>query len=442
MRRCALPRSCPPICAWKDAQTLDYKTFIETNARWLGGGFILVFASSFGQTFFISLFGGEIRAAFDLTHGGFGSIYAIGTLASAATLIWLGKFADEMRVAHLSALVLIGLSVACLTMSFAGSVVLLCLAIYLLRLMGQGMLLHISMTAMGRWFSAHRGRAVGVVGLGLPLGEALLPFVTILLISAIGWREVWVGGAIFLLVAILPATWVLFQISRTPSGEVGTPMARTDNVHAPRDWTRAEVLRDPVFYGLLPGLLAPAFITTGIFFHQVHLMDEKAWDITTMPAVFPFFAAASVLSALVSGWLIDRWNAVVFLPLFLLPLALAVVLIALVPSAIVAPVFMLLSGITVGMMKTISGALWPELYGVRHLGAIRSVTMALAVFATALSPWTVGLMADIGVTMAAQMLAMGAYTLVVSGILWHVMRVIQAARTGAISGPTDTIGSA
>ena len=122
--------------------------------------------------------------------------------------------------------------------------------------------------------------------------------------------------------------------------------------------------------------------------------------------------------------------------------ALGALLIALIPAAIVAPVFMLLSGVTVGMMKTISGALWPELYGVRHLGAIRSVTMALAVFATALAPWTVGLLADMGVSMSAQMLAMGAYTLVVSGILWHVMRVIQAARSGAISGPTDTIGSA
>lgn len=419
---------------------MDYKTFIENNARWLGGGFILVFASSFGQTFFISLFGGEIRAAFDLTHGGFGSIYAIGTLASALTLIWLGKFADEVPIARLSAFVLIGLAVACLTMSFAGSVILLCLAIYLLRLMGQGMLLHISMTAMGRWFSAHRGRAVGVVGLGLPLGEALLPFITILLIGAIGWQQVWFGSAFFLVLVILPAIWFLFQVSRTPSSEVASPMARTDNVYAPRDWTRREVLADPIFYGLLPGMLAPAFITTGIFFHQVHLMDEKAWDITTMPAVFPFFAAASVLSALISGWLIDRWNAVIFLPLFLLPLGLSVLLIAIIPGAIVAPVFMILSGITVGMTKTISGALWPELYGVRHLGAIRSVTMALAVFATALAPWVVGLLADLGVTMATQMIVMAAYTLVVSGILWHVMRVIQAARSGsAISGPPDTI---
>ena len=75
-------------------------------------------------------------------------------------------------------------------------------------------------------------------------------------------------------------------------------MARYEDAAAPRDWTRSDVLRDPVFYGLLPCTLGPPFITTGIFFHQVHLMDEKTWDIATMPAVFPFFAASAVLSAL------------------------------------------------------------------------------------------------------------------------------------------------
>ncbi len=425
----------------KDTHPLDYRTFIETNARWLGGGFILTLAASFGQTFFISLFGGEIRAAFDLSHGGFGSVYTVATLASAGTLIWLGKFADEMRVVRLSALVIGGLAFACLGMSLAGHVILLGLSIYFLRLMGQGMLTHIAMTAMGRWFSGHRGRAVGVVSLGHSTGEAVLPFVTILLIGAIGWQQVWIGAALCLAFAALPAIWFLFQQSRTPSGEVRTPMARADNVLAPRDWTRAEVLRDPVFYGLMPGMLGPPFITTGIVFHQIQLMDEKAWNITTMPAVFPLFAASSVLSSLTSGWLIDRWNATFLLPFFLLPLGAAVFLMATVPSPVIAAVFMVLAGMTVGMMNTMSGALWPELYGVRHLGAIRALTVALMVFGTSLAPGFVGVLVDLGISISSQMIVMAAYTLVVSGFLWHVMRVIHGARTGTISGPTDQTGS-
>ena len=57
--------------------------FLAENARWLSAGALLTFLSSFGQTFFISIFAGEIREGFDLSHGQWGGIYTIGTSASA-----------------------------------------------------------------------------------------------------------------------------------------------------------------------------------------------------------------------------------------------------------------------------------------------------------------------------------------------------------------------
>ena len=57
-------------------------TFYRDNARWLLGGFLLTFFSAFGQTFFISIWGSEIRDTYGLTHGGFGGIYMVATLAS------------------------------------------------------------------------------------------------------------------------------------------------------------------------------------------------------------------------------------------------------------------------------------------------------------------------------------------------------------------------
>jgi predicted negative regulator of RcsB-dependent stress response len=35
--------------------------FLTENLRWLATGFLLAIGSSFGQTYFISLFAGEIR---------------------------------------------------------------------------------------------------------------------------------------------------------------------------------------------------------------------------------------------------------------------------------------------------------------------------------------------------------------------------------------------
>ncbi len=66
--------------------------FIRRNLRWVAGGFLLGFGSSFGQTFFIAQFSSQIRETYNLSHGDFGSIYMFATLASAATLIYLAEW--------------------------------------------------------------------------------------------------------------------------------------------------------------------------------------------------------------------------------------------------------------------------------------------------------------------------------------------------------------
>ena len=94
-------------------------TFLRTHFRWLLAGFVLTFASSFGQTYLIALFGGQLRDAFGLSHGDPGGLYTIATLASAATLVWFGQLADRMPLRLLSALTLGGLAAASLAMAAA-----------------------------------------------------------------------------------------------------------------------------------------------------------------------------------------------------------------------------------------------------------------------------------------------------------------------------------
>jgi len=47
----------------------------------------MAFGSSVGQTYFISLFAGEIRTEFNLSHGRFGALYTAATIASAAVFL-------------------------------------------------------------------------------------------------------------------------------------------------------------------------------------------------------------------------------------------------------------------------------------------------------------------------------------------------------------------
>ena len=92
--------------------------FVRDNARFLAAGMILMFASSFGQTFFISTFAGEIMQRFSLSDGQWGGIYTIGTCASAVAMFWAGALTDRFRVRLLAWVVLPGLAVSCFLMAF------------------------------------------------------------------------------------------------------------------------------------------------------------------------------------------------------------------------------------------------------------------------------------------------------------------------------------
>ncbi|MFN4096443.1 MAG: MFS transporter, partial [Sphingomonas sp.] len=303
--------------------------FLRTNFRWIAAGFLLTTFSSFGQTFFIGLSGNDLRARFDLSGGEFGLIYMLATLASALVLPWLGRSLDVMAGWKVVRFVMPCLAAACLLIAYAPHVVVLGGALFLLRLFGQGMMTHIAYTEIGRWFAANRGRAISLVVPGHQAGEAILPVAFVLVGSAFGWQGAWVAAALFILLAC-PAILALLRTERVPRGN--EPGARQGG--AARSWTRAEVLRDPLFYPLVIGVLAPSFIGTTIFFHQGYLIALRGYDPLVFAGAFPVMAITTVGFALVAGYLVDRFGAIRILPFSLLPL-----LVATLAAALVTPIW-------------------------------------------------------------------------------------------------------
>ena len=194
--------------------TQGYLRFISENPRFLLYGFLLTFFSCFGQTYYISIFSSEIRSIFSLSHGDYGLIYAIATVGSATTLVWVGKFIDKIDLRNYTIFVLIGLSIACLLFSFVSSVILLTSSLFLLRLFGQGLMMHTSVTSMGRYFEETRGKAVSLVSFGNPLGQGMLVSLAIFLLAYLDWKTIWVASSIVTIIIIAPT--ILFLLGNHP----------------------------------------------------------------------------------------------------------------------------------------------------------------------------------------------------------------------------------
>ena len=318
-------------------------------------GFLLSLFSSFGQTFFIALFGAEIRAEYGLSNGGFGAVYSLANLASGLTMIWLGAVLDRMSLLRYAAGATLALGAACVLMALAQSTVLLALALFGLRLSGQGMLSHAAVTGMARAFQQSRGKAIAIAALGHPAGEALLPIAAVGAAVLLGWRGVWLGAAALLLAALLSLVALLAR-----HGDWRQAAPATGAEAAAPSFTRADLLRDGRFHLLCPALVGPPFIVTGLFFHQVPLVEAKGWQLAMFASSFAAYALASTAGAVLCGALVDRAGAVRLMPFYLLPLALGCMVLALGEQPLLAFAFMSLAGLGAGATAAIVAAMWAE----------------------------------------------------------------------------------
>ena len=395
--------------------------FLRDNGRWIAAAFVLTFFSTIGQTSFIGGSAGHIRSEYGLTNGQWGLVYMIGTLASALTLPYLGAIVDRLTVRRVALIVVPMLAVATVLMALSAHLVLLVLTIYLLRLFGQGMFPHIAYTATARWFTAQRGKALSLVILGHNAGEAVLITGFVALSAAVGWRMGWLVLAAAVVLIALPLVLWLASVERVPSATEVNP-----RVVDARDWTRAEVLRDPIFYISMLGFMAPGFIVTVIFFHQVYLVELRGWSLGVFASAFIVWAGFNSLATLLTGYLIDRFSGLSVIPFVLLPLGLATLLLGLLDAEWTPFVVMALLGASSGAVTTTLGSVLPEVYGLKHLGAIRAMIVATSVFATAAGPGITGYLIDIGVGYPAQLVAMGLYCFPVSLVMAFVARRVRA----------------
>lgn len=395
--------------------------FIKEHNKFLIFGILLTFFSSYGQSFFFGLYNAPIRETYNLTNGEFGSIYGLVTLLSAILINYAGHLLDRTHLPYYTASVLVILAAGCFIMGLGKHFYLFIFALFLIRFAGQGLLGHAASTSMARYFEETRGKAISISRLGFHIGEIILPPLVILMIASIGWQESWLVLGATILIPCLPILfWLLKDHAKRHTTwleaeeqkiliEGSNNQTQGSNL-VEKHWTPRLVLMNWQFYSLMPLLLAPPIIGTGIYFYMQNISVAKGWEISYFTNFFALRAVAVVIFALIAGALVDKFGSKRLLPCIAIPTMLGLIVMTYSNHAAVAPTFMLLSGINEGFMAAVATAIWAELYGTRYLGSIKAMVLMMMVFSTAITPPAMGILFDMNVAVESMTFGLLIYT--------------------------------
>ena len=264
---------------------------------------------------------------------------------------------------------------------------------------------------VAKWFIRLRGRATGMVQLGLGVGGAVFLPLTQVLISNHGWRSAWVTLA-WLSAAMLPLVLLLRRqpgdLGLEPDGGPGRTSrrrrrspARSAAEAAPAPpaaahaWTLRAAARTATMWQLSGAFAILGCLLGAASVHRVPHWVELGFSPGTVAFAFGIDAATATFTALAAGFLVERLQPRIVgaasCGLFCAALLLMVLGRAWPPLLFSSTV---LFGAGVGLNMVVQGVIWAHYYGWRFVGTIRGVVLPLIVLAGGLSAPLAGALRD------------------------------------------------
>jgi MFS family permease len=386
----------------------------------LGAGALGYFASGPAQSHTFSVFITPISEDLDVSRTSVSTAYALATLVAAFGLPYVGRLIDRYGVRRVLLGVGLAFGASAIGFGMVTGMVLLTLGFGALRFLGQGSLMLSNANLVSQWFSRKRGFALSLMSLGFAASMAAHPPLAQWLIDQVGWREAWVWLGVMTWCLLLPVVVLLVQdkpeaVGMHPDGVASTPEERraaagerVDRHAADVGLTLKQAMRTPAFWIVAAGLSTLSMLITGLFFHQVSILDTQGLDPQTAASVFSISAVGMVAFMPLLGRLLDRFRTQYLFALALLVTAGALAMMSAVSGVVSAMLYAVVFGLANAAMQTHIAFLWPRFFGRRHLGSIQGAGTTINVVGASLGPLPLAIAFDLNGSYTAALLALTA----------------------------------
>jgi OFA family oxalate/formate antiporter-like MFS transporter len=318
-----------------------------------------------GSLYAWSVFVLPLEREFGWTRAQTSWVFTIAIVTFAVTFIFAGRMQDVRGPRLCAFLGAVLVSLGFFLASFTTSLAYLYL-IFAVVGAGNGFGYATPMPVASKWFPDKRGLVVGLMVGGYGAGSAIIGPVASSLIQSMGWRPTFrlLGGVFFVMGMI--GTWLLTNppVGYRPSG--WTPPA---TAAARRDFSTAEMLRTPQFYGLWLAYCLGA--TAGLMTISQLVPFARSAGLGPAAATFAITVGAfgNAGGRILSGWLSDMMGRLTTLRVMVLASAVAMPALFIWRQEVL--LFYILVAVVYwcyGTQLSVFASATADLYGTRNLG--------------------------------------------------------------------------
>lgn len=260
--------------------------------------------------------------------------------------------------------------------------------------LGGGATFSVPTSIVQRWFyrRANAGLALGIVVCGVGIGAlAFAPLINYLILNY-GWRNTYLIAGILYLLIIAVSSLI---IKPNPAhSEINIANENDVRTSPTTDWTTAKALMAPSF-------ISVAFVTVSVIFAfqflMVHLVPH-ATDAGISPTLsagaLGLLGGFSIPGRIMSGFIADRVSWQMTLALSCFGMALALLLLLFLEKAWMLYSFVFFYGICHGLRVPANVGILGEFFGMRSLGELTGLIIAMGMIIGAFSPYIVGFIFD------------------------------------------------
>ncbi len=354
-----------------------------------------------GQTFGVSIFNPYLRDALGLSHSQLTGAYMIGTLLAALPQPYIGGLMDRFGIRRVMFFVVVLLGFASIFMAQVQTLLMLFLAFFFLRLLGQGALSLLANNTLAMWFRVKLGTVSGMMNAGVAASLALVPLLIVFLLTYLDWRSAYAVLGVLVWLIMLPLLLFLFrnrpeEIGQLVDGRSATEITRINkNTEEEVAFTLREAQHTRAYWILLLLSAAIGLIVTAVFFNIVPIFNDHGLTDANAAATYTVIAFALATTQLLGGMLADRirlhWLAAVCAVF----ITTGIVLLGRADSILIAQLYALCIGIGQGLFGAVNNTVWVRYYGRSHLGKIRGSIAMATVGGSSAGPFIMGATYDL-----------------------------------------------